>query len=63
MNNTDAQVWNQPRASKPEYYISKTGYYLNQYIVNEDHNGWAINISPVFSDLEQAQYFLQGVQA
>ena len=58
-----AQVWNQPRADKPTYYISRTGYYLNQYLVNEEHNGWAISISPVFDDLEQAEHFLEGVSA
>lgn len=62
-NQLDAQVWNQPRSSKPTYCIEVIGYYKNQYIVNEDHGGWTVGISPVFNDLEQAQQFLKGVQA
>jgi hypothetical protein len=52
-------VWNQPKADKPDYYISRTGFYLDQYIVNEDHGGWAISISPVFANHEQAVQFIK----
>ena len=58
-NDECARLWNKGRSENPTYKIQKTGYYLDKFMVMEDHQGWAIGVGGIFETKEQAEQFIK----